>query len=143
MAPARAAAGRMLDMGRQVTADDLVICLISGGGSARLPLPGDNMMLQDGRHLRALLGATISEINCVRRHPSAVMRAGWRRPSIRRGWSICLISDVPGDNPVGHRLRPHGGDPTTCADALDIVRRYAIELPGRPLAARRPARARR
>ncbi len=128
----RAAAGRMLDMGRQVTADDLVICLISGGGSALLPLPGDNMMLQDKQAIsRALLkcGATISEINCVRRHLSAV-KGGRLAAAFHPARVVnLLISDVPGDNPVDIASGPTVGDPTTCADALDIVRRYAIELP--------------
>ena len=128
----RAAAGRMLDMGRQVTADDLVICLISGGGSALLPLPGDNMMLQDKQAIsRALLksGATISEINCVRRHLSAV-KGGRLAAAFHPARVVnLLISDVPGDNPVNIASGPTVGDPTTCADALDIVRRYAIELP--------------
>jgi len=128
----RAAAGRMLDMGRQVTADDLVICLISGGGSALLPLPGDNMTLQDKQAIsRALLksGATISEINCVRRHLSAV-KGGRLAAAFHPARVVnLLISDVPGDNPVNIASGPTVGDPTTCADALDIVRRYAIELP--------------
>ncbi len=128
----RAAAGRMLDMGRQVTADDLVICLISGGGSALLPLPGDNMMLQDKQAIsRALLksGATISEINCVRRHLSAV-KGGRLAAAFHPARVVnLLISDVPGDSPVDIASGPTVGDPTTCADALDIVRRYAIELP--------------
>ena len=128
----RAAAGRMLDMGRQVTADDLVICLISGGGSALLPLPGDNMVLQDKQAIsRALLksGATISEINCVRRHLSAV-KGGRLAAAFHPARVVnLLISDVPGDNPVDIASGPTVGDPTTCADALDIVRRYAIELP--------------
>lgn len=128
----RAAAGRLLDMGRNVTADDLVICLISGGGSALLPLPGDNMMLQDKQAIsRALLksGATISEINCVRRHLSAV-KGGRLAAAFHPARVVnLLISDVPGDNPVDIASGPTVGDPTTCADALDIVRRYAIELP--------------
>ena len=128
----RAAAGRMLDMGRQVTADDLVICLISGGGSALLPLPGDNMTLQDKQAIsRALLasGATISEINCVRRHLSAV-KGGRLAAAFHPARVVnLLISDVPGDSPVNIASGPTVGDPTTCADALDIIRRYAIELP--------------
>ncbi len=128
----RAAAGRLLDMGRQVTADDLVICLISGGGSALLPLPGDNMTLQDKQAIsRALLasGATISEINCVRRHLSAV-KGGRLAAAFHPARVVnLLISDVPGDNPVDIASGPSVGDPTTCTDALDIVRRYAIDLP--------------
>ena len=128
----RAAAGRMLDMGRNVTADDLVICLISGGGSALLPLPGDNMTLHDKQAIsRALLnsGATISEINCVRRHLSAV-KGGRLAAAFHPARIVNLmISDVPGDDPMNIASGPTVGDPTTCADALEIVNRYGIDLP--------------
>jgi len=128
----RAAAGRMLDMGRQMTANDLVICLLSGGGSALLPLPGDNMTLHDKQAIsRALLnsGATISEINCVRRHLSAV-KGGRLAAAFHPARIVNLmISDVPGDDPMNIASGPTVGDPTTCADALEIVNRYGIDLP--------------
>ncbi|MBN8283150.1 glycerate kinase, partial [Zoogloea sp.] len=108
------------------------ICLISGGGSALLPLPGEGVSLEDKQAInRALLksGATISEMNCVRRHLSAIK--GGRLAAACHPARVLnlLISDVPGDNPMDIASGPTVADPTTCADALEIVRRYAIDLP--------------
>ena len=127
-----AAAGRMLERVRGLGADDLVICLISGGGSALLPLPGEGVSLDDKQAInRALLksGATISEMNCVRRHLSAIK--GGRLAAACHPARVVnlLISDVPGDRPMDIASGPTVADPSTCADALEIVRRYAIELP--------------
>lgn len=127
-----AAAGRLMERVQGLGADDLVICLISGGGSALLPLPGEGVSLEDKQAInRALLksGATISEMNCVRRHLSAIK--GGRLAAACHPARVVnlLISDVPGDNPADIASGPTVGDPTTCADALEIVRRYAIELP--------------
>ena len=83
---------RMLDLVSGLRPEDTVLCLISGGGSALLPLPLDGLTLRDKQAVnRALLasGATISEMNCARRHLSAIRAAGWRRPAIRRGSSPC------------------------------------------------------
>ena len=126
------AAARMLALVGELGADDLVICLISGGGSALLPLPGDGVTLEDKQAInRALLksGATISEMNCVRRHLSAIK--GGRLAAACHPAQVVnlLISDVPGDNPMDIASGPTVADPTTCADALAIVRRYGIELP--------------
>ena len=101
----------MFDFAR-VSADDLVICLVSGGGSSLLPLPTAGRHAEDKQAIsRALLrsGATISEMNCVRRHlrRSALARSG-RRPS--SGAVVNLLIRMPGDNPDGHRLRPTVGD---------------------------------
>ncbi len=127
-----AAAARMLELVRGLSADDLVICLISGGGSALLPLPGAGVTLEDKQAInRALLksGATISEMNCVRRHLSAIK--GGRLAAACHPARVVnlLISDVPGDNPMDIASGPTVADPTTCADALEIVRRYGIDLP--------------
>ena len=127
-----AAAGRMLDFVRELSADDLVICLVSGGGSSLLPLPGEGVTLEDKQAIsRALLrsGATISEMNCVRRHLSAIK--GGRLAAACHPARVVnlLISDVPGDNPMDIASGPTVGDPTRCADALEIVRRFQIELP--------------
>ncbi|MBI1905543.1 MAG: glycerate kinase [Rhodocyclales bacterium] len=127
-----AAAQRMLELVTGLTADDLVICLISGGGSSLLPLPGEGLTLEDKQAInRALLksGATISEMNCVRRHLSAIK--GGRLAAACHPARVVnlLISDVPGDNPLDIASGPTVADPTTCADALALVRRYAIELP--------------
>jgi len=127
-----AAARRMLDVVRDLTADDLVLCLISGGGSALLPLPIDGLSLEHKQALnRALLksGASINEMNCVRRHLSAI-KGGRLAAACHPARVLTLaISDVPGDDPINIASGPTVPDPTTCADALAIVRRYAIELP--------------
>lgn len=126
------AAERMLDFVRGLTEDDLVICLISGGGSALLPLPAESITLEDKQMIsRALLksGASISEMNCVRRHLSAIK--GGRLAAACHPARVVnlLISDVPGDDPTNIASGPTVGDPTCCADALEIVNRYRIVLP--------------
>lgn len=131
-AAGRAAAGRLLEFVAGLTADDLVICLISGGGSSLLPLPGDGITLEDKQNInRALLksGATISEMNCVRRHLSGIK--GGRLAAACHPARVVnlLISDVPGDNPMDIASGPTVADPTTCADALEIITRYGIDLP--------------
>lgn len=127
-----AAAGRLLDYVQGLSADDLVLCLISGGGSALLPLPAPGLTLADKQALsRALLksGATISEMNCVRRHLSAIKGGRLAAACHPARLLTLLISDVPGDDPVDIASGPTVADPTTCADALAIVDRYGIDLP--------------
>ena len=127
-----AAAQRMLDLVHELRADDTVLCLISGGGSALLPLPLAGIALEDKQALnRALLqsGATISEMNCVRRHLSAIKGGRLAAACFPARVLTLLISDVPGDDPINIASGPTVADPTTCADALDIVRRYGIALP--------------
>ena len=126
------AAQRMLELVGRLGADDLVLCLISGGGSALLPLPATGLTLDLKQNLsRALLasGATISEMNCVRRHLSAIKGGRLGAACYPAQVLTLLISDVPGDRPVDIASGPTVADPTTCEDALAIVRRYAIELP--------------
>jgi glycerate 2-kinase len=126
------AAQRMLELVGHLSPDDLVLCLISGGGSALLPLPAKGLTLDVKQHVsRALLasGATISEINCVRRHLSAIKGGRLGAACYPAQVLTLLISDVPGDRPVDIASGPTVADPTTCADALSIVRRYAIEVP--------------
>ena len=127
-----AAARRMLDVVRDLTADDLVLCLISGGGSALLPLPLEGLTLEHKQALnRELLrsGASINEMNCVRRHLSAI-KGGRLAAACHPARVLTLaISDVPGDDPINIASGPTVPDPTTCADALAIVRRHGIELP--------------
>jgi len=136
-AAGEAAARRMLDIVRGLTADDLVLCLISGGGSSLLPLALPGLTLADKQALsRALLasGATIREMNCVRRHLSAVK--GGRLAAACHPARVLnlLLSDVPGDDPIDIASGPTVADPTTCADALEILRRHAIDVPARALA---------
>jgi glycerate 2-kinase len=127
------AAQRMLDRVRGLSEDDLVLCLISGGGSSLLPLPASGLTLEQKQSVsRALLacGATISEMNCVRRHLSAIKGGRLAVACHPARVLTLLISDVPGDRPIDIASGPTVADPSTCADALNILRRYGIELPG-------------
>ena len=113
-------------------ADDLVIALVSGGGSSLLVAPGEGLTLADKQAVNAALlasGATITEMNCVRRHLSAVKGGRLAAACHPARVVSLLISDVPGDDPIDIASGPTVGDPTTCADALAIVRRYRLELP--------------
>ncbi|MEY5099780.1 MAG: hypothetical protein RJA36_2499 [Pseudomonadota bacterium] len=126
------AAQRLLQTVQGLGPEDIVLCLISGGGSALLPLPIDGLTLEHKQALnRALLasGATISEMNCVRRHLSAIKGGRLATACHPARVITLLLSDVPGDNPIDIASGPTVADPTTCADALAIVRRYGIELP--------------
>jgi glycerate 2-kinase len=126
------AAQRMLKLVSGLTEDDLVLCLISGGGSALLPLPAPGLTLEMKQAVsKSLLksGATISEMNCVRRHLSAIKGGRLGAACHPAAVLTLLISDVPGDRPIDIASGPTVGDPTTSADALGIVRRYGIELP--------------
>jgi glycerate 2-kinase len=126
------AAQRMLERVGALQEDDLVLCLFSGGGSALLPLPAPGLTLDLKQTVgRALLacGATISEMNCVRRHLSAIKGGRLAAACHPARVLTLLISDVPGDRPIDIASGPTVADPTTCADALAIVRRYGIELP--------------
>ncbi|HRX71155.1 MAG: glycerate kinase [Gammaproteobacteria bacterium] len=127
-----AAARRILDQVRGLNANDVVLCLISGGGSALLPLPGEGLTLADKQAInRALLnsGATISEINCVRRHLSAIKGGRLAAACHPARVVTLLISDVPGDNPMDIASGPTVADSTACADALAILARYGIDAP--------------
>lgn len=126
------AAQRMMDLAQSLTADDLALCLISGGGSALMPLPMAGMTLADKQRInKALLasGATISEMNCVRRHISAIKGGRLAAACAPARVLTLLISDVPGDNPADIASGPTIVDATTCADAAAILRRYNIDAP--------------
>ena len=127
-----AAAQRMMTLVQGLGAQDTVLCLISGGGSSLLPLPLAGLTLAHKQDVnRALLksGATISEMNCVRRHLSAIKGGRLGAACHPARVLTLLLSDVPGDRPLDIASGPTVADPTTCADALDIVRRYGIDLP--------------
>jgi len=131
-AAGEAAAQRLLDLTAGLTADDLVLCLISGGGSSLLTLPGEGLTLEDKQRInRALLesGADIAEMNCVRKHLSRI-KGGRLAAACAPARVVTLtISDVPGDDPSVIASGPTVPDATTCADALGILARYGIALP--------------
>jgi hydroxypyruvate reductase len=128
-----AAAQRILAMVQGLSADDLVLCLISGGGSALLTLPADGLSLQDKQGInKALLnsGANIGEMNCVRKHLSRI-KGGRLAAACAPARVVTLpISDVPGDDPSIIASGPTVPDASSCADALAILQRYGIEVPG-------------
>lgn len=130
------ASRRILDAVRGLTVDDTVVCLISGGGSALLTLPPNGLTLADKQAVnRRLLasGATIGEMNTIRRHLSDI-KGGRLAAACHPARVVTLsISDVPGDNPMDIASGPTVADPTTCADALALVRRYGMQLPANAL----------
>jgi hydroxypyruvate reductase len=127
-----AAARRILALAEGLTADDLVLCLVSGGGSALLTLPADGLTLEDKQRInRELLdsGANIGEMNCVRKHLSRI-KGGRLAAACAPARVVTLtISDVPGDDPSTIASGPTVPDATSCADALAILQRYRIALP--------------
>jgi hydroxypyruvate reductase len=127
-----AAARRILALTQGLTADDLVLCLVSGGGSALLSLPAEGLTLDDKQAVnRALLGsgAAIDEMNCVRKHLSAIKGGRLAAACAPARVVTLLISDVPGDDPAVVASGPTVPDPSTCADALAILKRHRIEPP--------------
>jgi glycerate 2-kinase len=126
------AAQRILAKMRGLRPRDTVLCLISGGGSSLMCLPGEGMTLADKQEVnRALLasGAPINEMNVVRRHLSGIKGGRLAAATYPARLITLVISDVPGDSLSDIASGPTVADPTTCADALDIVRRYDISLP--------------
>jgi hydroxypyruvate reductase len=128
----REAAERILAKVRGLGADDLVLCLISGGGSALLALPAPGLTLHDKQAInRALLrcGANIGEMNCVRKHLSAIKGGRLAAAAAPAQVLTLLISDVPGDDPAVIASGPTVPDPTTFAEARAILRKYGIDEP--------------
>ena len=128
----RRAAARMLEMVSGLNEDDLVLCLISGGGSALLAMPAEGISLEQKQALNTALlrsGATISEINCVRKHLSAIKGGRLALACAPARVVTLLISDVPGDDPGVIASGPTLTDPTTCAEALAVLHKYAITVP--------------
>ncbi|MDX5930185.1 glycerate kinase type-2 family protein [Acidiphilium acidophilum] len=126
------AASRMLAMVAGLTADDLVLCLMSGGASALLALPAPGIDLAAKQAVnRALLrsGAGIHDMNCVRKHLSAIKGGRLAAAAAPAEIVTLLISDVPGDDPSVIGSGPTVPDATTSAEASAILRRYAIEPP--------------
>jgi len=130
------AAARILDLVSGLTADDLVVCLISGGASALLSLPADGLTLADKQEVnRQLLGsgANIGEMNCVRKHLSAIKGGRLAAACAPAQLVSLLISDVPDDDPAVIGSGPTVADPTSFADALAIVDKYGISEPAAAL----------
>ncbi|MEN9476023.1 MAG: hypothetical protein RLZZ300_164 [Pseudomonadota bacterium] len=133
-AAGEAAAARILAKLAGLRAQDRVLALISGGGSALLAAPAEGLSLADKRAITAALlksGASIGEMNCVRKHLSAIKggrlaAAAWPAPVL-----TLAISDVPGDDPAVIASGPTVPDPTTAAEALAIIERYRIEIPAK------------
>lgn len=127
-----AASHRMLALAGSAGPDDLVLALISGGGSALLTLPAPGLTLADKQAVtRALLasGARIDEINCVRRHLSAVKGGRLGIAAHPARLVTLVISDVPGDDPSTVASGPTLPAPTRTAMAREILSRYRIDLP--------------
>ena len=126
------AAERILALTEGLTADDLVLCLVSGGGSSVLTLPADGMTLADKQRVNKDLlesGASIGEMNCVRKHLSRV-KGGRLAAACAPAQVVTLtISDVPGDDMAVIASGPTVPDATTCAEALAILDRYRIDVP--------------
>ncbi|HEY7763708.1 MAG TPA: glycerate kinase [Aestuariivirgaceae bacterium] len=130
-------ARRILAMAGGLRENDLVLCLISGGGSALLTLPADGLSLDDKQEVnRQLLksGAPIAEMNCVRKHLSAIKGGRLAACAYPARVLSLIISDVPGDDPSLIASGPTVPDPSTRADALAIVRKYGLRLPRHVLA---------
>jgi glycerate 2-kinase len=125
------AAQRMLEMTQDLTSDDLVIFLISGGGSALLSLPADGLSLQEKQRINKELlrsGASISEMNCVRKHLSKIKGGRLAQACLPAQMITLAISDVPGDDPAIIASGPTVFDDTTCQDTLNILQRYDIKI---------------
>lgn len=126
------AATRIAALVGRLRPDDLVLCLISGGGSALLALPPAGLTLEDLQNIaRPLLacGASIREMNCVRKHLSQLQGGRLAARCAPAQVMTLLISDVPGDDPTVIASGPTVADSSTCADALQILDLYAIQAP--------------
>ncbi|MDX5373790.1 MAG: glycerate kinase [Pseudomonadaceae bacterium] len=125
-------ARRVLELVGGLGEQDRVIFLLSGGGSSLLALPAEGISLADKRAInKALLksGATIGEMNCVRKHLSAIKGGRLAKACWPASLYTYAISDVPGDEATVIASGPTVGDPTTSAEALAILARYAIDIP--------------
>jgi glycerate 2-kinase len=126
------AAARILQMMQGLTADDLVVALISGGGSSLLSLPVDGVSVEDKRAVnRALLksGAPIGEMNCVRKHLSKIKGGRLAAAAFPARVVTLVISDVPGDDLASVASGPTVADPSTFAEARAIIAKYVIDIP--------------
>ena len=126
-----AAAREILQRVKQLEKDDLLLALLSGGGSSLLSLPAEGISMADLKAVTTQLlrsGATIQEINTVRKHLSAI-QGGRLAAACRAPVLALIISDVTGDDPTHIASGPCAPDPTTYRDALDVLRKYRISPP--------------
>ena len=126
------AARRVMDLIGDLVFDDTLICLISGGGSALLSLPAEGVDVAEKTAINhALLrsGAPIDQMNCVRKHISAIKGGRLAAHAQPARVITLMISDVPRDDPSVIASGPTVPDPTTCAQALGILERYGIDIP--------------
>lgn len=126
------AAQSILALTQGLTKDDLVLCLVSGGGSALLTLPAEGLTLVDKQRInRALLnsGANIAEMNCVRKHLSRIKGGRLAQACYPAQVVTLTISDVPGDDPATIASGPTVPDVTTCEQALSILKRFKVAVP--------------
>ncbi len=126
------AAKRILEAARGLGPRDLMLCLVSGGASALLALPAAGLTLEDKQAVnRALLrsGADIAEMNCVRKHLSAIKGGRLAAAAAPAAILTIAVSDVPGDDPAVIGSGPTVADPSTRTEALAILERYGVALP--------------
>ncbi len=120
---------RMLDLSQEARSKDVVFCLISGGGSALMPQPAGGITLEDKRTLNKLMiecGATIHEINVVRKHASMV-KGGWLARHFQPARVVgLLLSDVVGDDVSTIASGPTAPDPSTFSEAVNIIDKYGL-----------------
>lgn len=125
------AARQILDEVKSLTRDDLLLCIMSGGGSALMTLPAAGLSAD---HMKAVnmsllrCGATIQEMNVVRKHLSAT-QGGRLAADCRAPVVALIVSDVTGDDPTHIGSGPCAPDPSTYEDALSIIARYEVEAP--------------
>ncbi|MCO4318748.1 glycerate kinase [Phyllobacterium sp. 21LDTY02-6] len=126
------ASKRLLDAVSGLSADDLVVALISGGGSALLPSPPEGMTIEDEIAVnKALLasGAPISAMNAIRKHLSTIKGGRLAAAAHPARVHSLIVSDIPGDNPAFVASGPTIADATSREDALRFVERYRLDLP--------------
>ena len=125
------AAREILRQAKTLATDDLLLVLVSGGGSALLTLPGEGLAMSDIKNVTKQLlmsGAPIQDMNTVRKHLSAI-QGGRLAAASRARVAALIISDVTGDDPTHIASGPCAPDPTTYQDALDVLERHAVKPP--------------
>ena len=126
------AAGRILELAEDLTSEDLMLCLISGGGSALLSLPAPGLTFEDKQAVNAALlrsGAAIGNMNCVRKHLSSIKGGRLAQAAFPARVVSLLISDVPGDDPAVIASGPTVADASSTSEAYDILHRFSIDVP--------------